>query len=812
MLKYSCLCMLLTCVNCVVFENGTEANVTASDRNFISACGDVFTKKQFVLESANYPLAYPENADCSYLIKGPYCPTYFQFQFLDFNVEQSPGCVKDRLEVDNLDALCGTKNGIKNYYSKTGALQVHFKSDATMSGRGYKILISRLPCNMNTNTTKITPEKPIVTNYIPATNSHQCCLNTYNSKIMLITSPNFPYTVNSPIECVYKIQKHNNMVCRLRMEFIFFNLGQQKYNDCQEGHIEIDGKLICGCKANLKLISQFNEGEHDKVIRFKSSGLKRPFQTGFVIKVIQDECPKRYIPAKLLNNLNGTTGFHFYNDQKNKVAWPGHTQVTLKNRLHDINERTEILDDNVNTIESDNAVTHIYYFSYPEEDEVIPQKSYKDVEETSYVYTVNINYILPDSNDFNYCYNWHTYQFNNLYSTYNKNSLQCQNTNQGTNNYHPTEKNCVDLNYVKGYFKSPGYPLNYPSNVNICYRFRKQTGYCAIKVYVNDFQLEPSQDCNNAYLLWANGHKFCGDSLHNSIGTFDFTTSNHLEASFVSNRRSFYCQRGFYGTYEQVPCQDNNNYYPGITPYMHTTPKPYVYPTPAPTVKPTLPCDKIYQELNFDVEVYGNSYDRCVIMIKKANPKVCKVNLYLEVFNLQCSTESITINEMVYCGKLSGKLFTLDLEEGPQELIYRRLLNPGNSNLIFRIKGNQIRNSCPEVEPARITLQNLMILNTTNISKEPLINQSKIAFSMKNQHLNDICGIISNSTDSNISSSVCEELKFKNNVTYCSQINDNISYVPFSKVKTLDLNIRNNKTEKLEYQEIDCDNLVKYRR
>lgn len=485
MLKCVIVLAVSSTISAFVFDNDTNtlnSTIVKSERNFVSACGDVFSKKQFVLESINYPSSYPPNSDCSYLIKGPYCPTYFQFQFLDFQLENSVGCTKDRLEVENLDALCGSRSGIKNYFSEIGALQVHFKSDGEGSGRGFKISVTRLPCNVkpdqqNEETPPVsgTTEPALPNNltnrgnfnpggYLPPDNQRACCNNIYKSKASIVVSPNFPYSLNSPSDCHFKIERYSEQVCRLRIDVSFFNLGMQVYNTCPEGYIQIDGKVICGCKQNLKLISQFNEGETFKTIRFKTPGWGRQFNTGFVLHITQDECPKRYTPApQKLRNQSA----HFANDQKNTVAWPQDDHKTFKNRLNFINERTEILDDHpnkVNTVETNDVIKHFYYFVHPDE----VKHKYRDVEESSYIYTVNIDYILPDDNNFNYCWTWNYYQINNLLSIYGDGALKCQKSDQ--NNEATNNENCVDLSYVRGYFKSPGYPSYYPPSTRVCYR------------------------------------------------------------------------------------------------------------------------------------------------------------------------------------------------------------------------------------------------------------------------------------------------------------------------------------------------------
>lgn len=65
-----------------------------SAKSFYSDCGQVYTQKQFIIQSPLYPSNYPLNYECSYLIKGPSCPTNFTLEFLDFQLEHSEGKFK----------------------------------------------------------------------------------------------------------------------------------------------------------------------------------------------------------------------------------------------------------------------------------------------------------------------------------------------------------------------------------------------------------------------------------------------------------------------------------------------------------------------------------------------------------------------------------------------------------------------------------------------------------------------------------------------------------------------------------------------
>ncbi|RZC43010.1 uncharacterized protein BDFB_009569 [Asbolus verrucosus] len=444
-----------------------------SGRNFNSECGQVFTKKQFIIESPLYPTSYPLNYECSYLIKGPTCPTYFNLQLLDFSLEDSLGCSKDRLEVEDKDAICGSKSGMRQYFSEKGTLILRFVSDKSGTGRGYRILVTRSPCGSgdpetttlygipqwhkdadNPETTSYSVPKWHTTNrdveYTTTTKpsvvnrrTSKCCPNSYGSKKFILTSPNFPYSMSTPTDCIYEIYRANRNVCRLRIDVDFFWLGHNG-NNCAEGFLEIDGRFICGCKSNLKLVSSF-EGSPTKILRFVSKGYERSSYSGFVLEIIQDECPKKYTPEEATKNRTFEEKFRFYNDQINRVAWPSLSHGAIIDKLHLISENTEVLSDQVddwNKEKRPKVVRHVYFFAEPGV-RGVP----KDREDTDYVDTSSMNSsFLQDSYDYNYCLNWNRQQLNSVTSRYlpvckiNEATLDLQN------------KHYEDMNFVTDAF------------------------------------------------------------------------------------------------------------------------------------------------------------------------------------------------------------------------------------------------------------------------------------------------------------------------------------------------------------------------
>lgn len=118
----------------------------------------------------------------------------------------------------------------------------------------------------------------------------QCCRNYFTNRRFLLVSPNFPTPNRRPTDCLYVIDRATPTTCRLRIEFKFYNHGNDY--QCFDDFLEIDGQRICGCKSGLVYTSQWGYGP--KVIRYRNTGYPSNGFTGFILDIIQESCPYRY--------------------------------------------------------------------------------------------------------------------------------------------------------------------------------------------------------------------------------------------------------------------------------------------------------------------------------------------------------------------------------------------------------------------------------------------------------------------------------------------------------------------------------------
>lgn len=349
----------------------------------IDSCGGSYRARQVVIASPRYPNHYPKNVNCDYTFYSPFvCTTEFHVQFLDFVLEPSLNCSKDRVIIGSDEVLCGQVIGIMKYKVKSGVLRINFITDATIENKGFKLLVTRLPCTdsdlptetiygeystttnvpipstnviagsstklesqnhlgyedflpdvevksnsrPNTNILRnngfdippssipeeypITPKPPctdstpsnnIWTNiesypspFVPIRPIHpslpSCCANIFNQRRFFLISPRFPNPAAYFEDCLYFVERAQSNICRLRIEFKYFLLGDRQYNQCVNSFIEIDGRRFCGCRSGFVYHTPI--GYSPKVIRFSNWPINRGTQ-GFILDIVQEECPYR---------------------------------------------------------------------------------------------------------------------------------------------------------------------------------------------------------------------------------------------------------------------------------------------------------------------------------------------------------------------------------------------------------------------------------------------------------------------------------------------------------------------------------------
>ncbi|KAK4879889.1 hypothetical protein RN001_008035 [Aquatica leii] len=714
-------------------------------------CNRTFTESKIIISVSKNESVH---TDCYYNIKGPECPTVYNFHFVNFNLTPSHQCNLDRLEISNKEILCGKVSGVKTYSSDTGDLKLHLVTKNV----NLKILITRLPCYTNLKSRINFDSKTVSTlnQQVPDPLSF-CCSTHYNLKHFYLSSPNFLYSSSKENDCVYRIYKLSHKVCRLRINFLYFWLGEHlSGNACNKGYIELDGKFICGCRTGLKLISAFDPINQFKTIRLQNLGFPQTVIRGFILEVMQDECPERISSAVQKLNFASNVNETFREFQGNYIT---------KARLVKDQKYVNYLFPQV--------VNHVYVFEDSEE--------HKDKEETTYINTSD--YEMQSYNDFDIgeCNNLGLAQLRMLSTIHNwKEITQC---NKISN---PLTLQCTIANFVQGYIQSPQYPYYYPEGLHICFRFERQVGYCGVRLYFHDFDIVRSYDCKKDYLLVANKVRYCGRALYNAGLTFDLR-SHAEEIIFVS--KGYTCGRGFKAVYEQIPCNNIEFSTSPVYP-LSTTPYPSIN---TPPIISNLKCNRNIEDSTFLLEVYSYNQPKCIFNIFKNNENVCRLSLQLVNFNLLCEYEYLIIENKIYCGELDNNTINIQFNHYQLPITYvRASATPDLSSLRFRITGLQMTEECdiiniPEVQPERIHIQN------ASLKENPEI---------------DICGILLNVTDAG-ANQICEVLQKYDNTTICHLLDETAMYIPYKFYEELKLDLQIHNVEMIDVQEISCANVSK---
>lgn len=278
-----------------------------------------------------------------------------------------------------------------------------------------------------------------------------CCANALNSKTFLITNPNFPQSITQQDECTYEIRKANKNICMLNLKFVYFWFGQSDSKNCSYGYLELDGKQFCGCHTDLKLSTVFDHSDV-KIISLKTfevEMLTDYSETGFVIEVTQEECFEK----------------------QSRISWPEKNIGALIQKGNLLKEKTEIWNqDRLSTVKPV-IQRNFYYFDesttdkmpfFPEDNE---KRSYKDI---------NRFETVTSNNDKSTCMQKITPSL--IEKIISSTEICRKNENfenllvfKKLSSYYPRSQ-CLELGYLRGFFRSPWYPFFYLSYLNQCYR------------------------------------------------------------------------------------------------------------------------------------------------------------------------------------------------------------------------------------------------------------------------------------------------------------------------------------------------------
>uniref|UniRef100_A0A8C0ZEE4 Adhesion G-protein coupled receptor G6 n=1 Tax=Cyanistes caeruleus TaxID=156563 RepID=A0A8C0ZEE4_CYACU len=124
-------------------------------------CRTVLTDPSGVFTSPCFPSDYPNSQACKWIIRAPH-GFIIQLTFIDFDIEEAPGCIYDSLTLDNGESpmnLCGiTAKGL-SYNSTGNEMIVSFKSDFSIQKKGFNASYIRIAVSLR-NQKVIIPQVP----------------------------------------------------------------------------------------------------------------------------------------------------------------------------------------------------------------------------------------------------------------------------------------------------------------------------------------------------------------------------------------------------------------------------------------------------------------------------------------------------------------------------------------------------------------------------------------------------------------------------------------------------------------------------
>ncbi|NWI85024.1 AGRG6 protein, partial [Pitta sordida] len=124
-------------------------------------CRIVLTDPSGIFTSPCFPSDYPNSQACKWIIRAPH-GFIIQLTFIDFDIEEAPGCIYDSLTLDNGESpmnLCGiTAKGL-SYNSTGNEMIVSFKSDFSIQKKGFNASYVRIAVSLR-NQKVIIPQVP----------------------------------------------------------------------------------------------------------------------------------------------------------------------------------------------------------------------------------------------------------------------------------------------------------------------------------------------------------------------------------------------------------------------------------------------------------------------------------------------------------------------------------------------------------------------------------------------------------------------------------------------------------------------------
>lgn len=225
------------------FQSGSGSSYMGFKAKYsIAPCGGTVSGENGVIESIGYPtLPYPNNAFCQWHLRG--LPGhYLTIHFEDFNLQSSPGCAKDFVEIwenhtsgNILGRYCG--NSIPSRVdTSSNVASVRFVTDGSVTASGFRLQF---------------------------TSSREVCGGNLHGSTGTFTSPNYPNPDSHAWICEWTITVPESR----RIILTFTNLRLSNHPSCDSEHLIVFNGIRSNSPQLEKLCSRVNVTNE-----FKSTG------------------------------------------------------------------------------------------------------------------------------------------------------------------------------------------------------------------------------------------------------------------------------------------------------------------------------------------------------------------------------------------------------------------------------------------------------------------------------------------------------------------------------------------------------------
>ncbi|KAL3836256.1 hypothetical protein ACJMK2_021695 [Sinanodonta woodiana] len=451
-----------------------------------NGCGGYLTGATGEFTSPNYPNPYPHRRECVWIVTVS-TGSYVQLTITDFDLESHSECRYDVLEVyggsddmaPRLARLCHTQTSPQVLTSTGNMLFVRFRSDLSMSGKGFRAQYKALFGGCGGNFT--TPTGTIVSRNYPN---------------------NYPH--NTDCEWLITVPEKRNVY------LTFEDFDVEGSSDCRFDYVAVyDGmtvnstELIRHCGNSLPVPSVYQTNSNTMYIRMRSDGTvaARGFKASYKIGC------GGIMNAEVDGEISSSNYPRIY-DRSSNCSWliqADHSsdRVTLTFTHMDIEEVADCGHDYVTVMDgNDESAPLIGTYC----GNVVPLPI------TSQGSALYVKFI----SDF-------SVQRTGFRAVYTKSASSCGG----------------DFTAEQGSFASPGYPNSYPVNTECVWTVRAAPGNF-LQLSFSLFHLESQENCNNDYLELRKGSvsgnligRFCGSVMPTNI-----TALNGIWMKFRSNPTS----------------------------------------------------------------------------------------------------------------------------------------------------------------------------------------------------------------------------------------------------------------------------------